>query len=254
MEKITRNVRLEKYIPWVLQNAREIRAIMAAEDPEFNVLYEQIWRWFANTFIFSTDIQGVKRWEDMLGIYPAEDATLYDRRAAIFMAVNGTTPYTERSFEALTDGMYHKGAVTVAVEPNSYTCILHLADDVVDKVNDIFRYARLIIPANMGLQTAHLTPIAMPHYVGAVVRRRSKLEVGRLKSDSVNHYAICYVLDNDIYAYDASGNITITMNGIKSSKVMWRKGSKVSPNPASQIGDEDDFFKVDTDGYIHAKE
>ncbi len=253
MDDIKRDARIEYWYPSVLANAKEFIELGKAVDPELNSLYKVLNEWFFNTFIWHTDLLGIQRWEDMLSLYPDENATMTDRRAAIFMAVNGTAPYTERSFEALTDGMYHKGAVTVAVEPNSYTVILHLADDVVEKVTDIFRYARLIIPANMTIQTAHTTPIAMPHYVGAVVRRRSKIEVGRLTGDKVNHYAVCFVLDKDIHEYDSDGNINISLNGIKSSKVMWRKGNLVSPNPKAAVGDEDDFFKVDTDGYIKAK-
>lgn len=253
MKKISRAVRLERYLPWVLQNAREMRAIMDTENPEFNALYEEVWQWFANTFIFSTDIRGVERWERMLGLYPADGATLYDRRAAIFMAVNGTTPYTERSFERLTDGMYHKGAVRVRVFPNSYAAILDLADDVQEKVNDIFRYARLIIPANITLQTIHTVPIAMSHHVGGVVRRCSKIEVGRLKNDKVNHYAVMYSVGRDIFAENEKGDLFISFNGIKPTPVMVRGGGLVKQNPTSKIGDEDEFFVVWKDGTIRMK-
>lgn len=253
MKKISRAVRLESYFPWVLQNAREMQAIAAAENPEFNMLYEAVWQWFANTFIFSTDIRGVERWERMLGIYPAEGATIYDRRAAIFMAVNGTTPYTERSFERLTDGMYHKGAVRIRVFPNSYAAILDLADDVQEKVNDIFRYARLIIPANITLQTSHTVPIAMTHHVGAVVRRCSKIEIGRLKNDKVSHYAVTYSVGRDIFSETEKGNLFISFNGIKPTPVMVRGGGIVKQNHTAKIGDEDENFIVWKDGTIRMK-
>ncbi len=148
----------KKYTPWVLKNAKEILAICQAENQEFNTLYGQIWRWFANTFIFNTDIAGLRGGKKMLGIYPPEGASIFDRRAAIFLMVNGTTPYTEKSFEVLTDGMYHKGAVTLGVHPNSYTVVLNLADDMTERINEIRRYARLIIPANMTIQAAKPCP------------------------------------------------------------------------------------------------
>lgn len=252
MEKVSRAVRIESYFPWVLQNAREMKAIAAAENPEFNALYDEIWRWFANTFIFSTDIRGVERWEKMLGLFPDDGATLYDRRAAIFMAVNGTTPYTEKSFERLTDGMYHKGVVRIRVFPNSYAAILDLADDVTEKANDIFRYARLIIPANITLQLSHTVPISMGHHVGAIVRRRCKGEIGRLKGDKVSHYAIPFTVGKDIFEPKGE-NLAISFNGIKPTPVMVRSGNAVSQNPTAKVGDEDANFVVSEDGNIRLK-
>ena len=253
MKKITRDVRLEKYTPWVLKNAKEILAICQAENQEFNTLYGQIWRWFANTFIFNTDLVGVERWEKMLGIYPPEGASLFDRRAAIFLMVNGTTPYTEKSFEVLTDGMYHKGAVTLGVHPNSYTVVLNLADDMTERINEIRRYARLIIPANMTIQAARTVPVYSPIYTGAVVRKHCKSEVGRLSGDKVKRTSVSFNVARGIHEVDKSDNIEITLNGLKPSPVMVRKGQEVSPSPTSQVGDFDDLFYVDADGNIRQK-
>lgn len=253
MKKISRNVRLEKYTPWVLKNAKEILAICQAENQEFNTLYGQIWRWFANTFIFNTDIAGVERWEKMLGIYPPEGASIFDRRAAIFLMVNGTTPYTEKSFEVLTDGMYHKGAVTLGVHPNSYTVVLNLADDMTERINEIRRYARLIIPANMTIQAARTVPVYSPIYTGAVVRKHCKSEVGRLDGDKVERKSVSFNVARGIHEIGKDGNIEITLNGLKPSPVMVRKGQEVSPSPTAQIGDFDNLFYVDADGNIRQK-
>lgn len=253
MKKITRNVRLEKYTPWVLKNAKEILEICQAENQEFNTLYGQIWRWFANTFIFNTDIAGVERWEKMLGIYPPEGASIFDRRAAIFLMVNGTTPYTEKSFEVLTDGMYHKGAVTLGVHPDSYTVVLNLADDMTERINEIRRYARLIIPANMTIQAARTVPVYSPIYTGAVVRKHCKSEVGRLAGDKVKRSSVSFNVARGIHEVDKADNIEITLNGLKPSPVMVRHGQEVSPSPTSQIGDFDNLFYVDADGNIRQK-
>ena len=253
MKKISRNVRLEKYTPWVLKNAKEILAICQAENQEFNTLYGQIWRWFANTFIFNTDLVGVERWEKMLGIYPPEGASIFDRRAAIFLMVNGTTPYTEKSFEVLTDGMYHKGAVTLGVHPNSYTVVLNLADDMTERINEIRRYARLIIPANMTIQAARTVPVYSPIYTGAVVRKHCKSEVGRLAGDKVKRKSVSFNAARGIHEVNKDGNVEITLNGLKPSSVMVRKGQEVSPSPTSQVGDFDDLFYVDADGNIRQK-
>lgn len=254
MDDIKRDARIEYWYPSVLANAKEFIELGKAVDPELNSLYKVLNEWFFNTFIWHTDLLGIQRWEDMLSLYPDENATMTDRRAAIFMAVNGTAPYTERSFEALTDGMYHKGAVTVAVEPNSYTVVLNLADDMTERINEIRRYARLIIPANMTMQAARTVPVYSPIYTGAVVRKHCKSEVGRLAGDKVERKSVSFNVARGIHEVNKDGNIEITLNGLKPSHVMVRKGQEVSPSPTSQIGDVDDFFYVDSDGNIRQKE
>ena len=186
MEKVTRAVRVERYFPDVLAAAKELKALATAENPEYSLLYEAAWKWFANTFIFHTDLKGVERWEDMLGLYPDAGATLDDRRAAIYLAINGTTPYTERSFKNLCDGMYHKNAVIPVVHPQSYTLILNLDGDMVPRLETIKRYARLIVPANLTIQTAHTIEMNAWGCPGGVVRKVAAGEVGRAAGDWVS--------------------------------------------------------------------
>lgn len=66
MQKINRDVHVERYYPDVLAPAKEFKALSASEDEEFNALYEEAWKWFANTFVYDTDLAGVERWEKML--------------------------------------------------------------------------------------------------------------------------------------------------------------------------------------------
>lgn len=254
MDEITRDAKIERWFPSVLANAKEFIQLAAAVDPELVALYKVANEWFFNTFILHADLRGIERWEEMLSIYPDENATMNDRRAAIFMAINGTPPYTERSFERLTDGMYHKGAVTVAVNPNAYVVVLNLADDMTTKANEIKRYARLIVPANMGIETAHEIKTTGTLFIGGVVRRVGKREIGRLSGDVVEHCGISYDAAKSIFELDSDGNIRMSVNGVKPSSVMLRSENTVTPNPNSEIGDEDDYFYVDTDGNIQAKE
>ena len=177
MKKLYRDVKVERYFPDVLAPAKEFKEIAAAEDPEYALMYDAAWKWFANTFIFHADEDGIARWEKMLSIYPEPTATLEDRRVALYLALNGTLPYTERAFKNLCDNLFYAGAIIPVVSPNQYTLTINADAGMMTRLGALFRYARLIVPANLAIQTAHTIEVQEYHYVGGVVRLRKKYEV-----------------------------------------------------------------------------
>ena len=122
-----------------------------------------------------------------------------------------------------------------------------------ERINEIRRYARLIIPANMTIQAARTVPIYSPVYAGSVVRKHCKSEVGRLAGDTVKRSSVSFNVARGIHEVDKADNIEITLNGLKPSPVMVRHGQEVSPSPTSQVGDFDNLFYVDADGNIRQK-
>lgn len=156
MKKIERDAHVERYYPSVVAPAKEFKVLAEAENPEFKLLYEAFWKWFSNTFIFSTDLEGVERWESMLSIVPEKDATLEERQAAIFFTVTGGTPYTERALKIFFDNTYGKDSVYPIVTPNEYELILNVQKSVPsEKTVRIWRYSRITAPANLTVKARY---------------------------------------------------------------------------------------------------
>ena len=149
MKKLERDVHVERYFPDVLAPAKEMKAIAAGEDPEFHLLYEKAWKWFANTFIFHTDLEGVERWESMLSIIPDPDESLSDRRREILFRVNNRLPYTERTLKQIYDMLYGKDTVIPEVRENQYALGLNLTGDAIWDAGKVKTQARCIAPANL---------------------------------------------------------------------------------------------------------
>lgn len=149
MKKLERDVHVERYFPDVLAPAKEMKAIAAGEDPEFHLLYEKAWKWFANTFIFHTDLEGVERWESMLSIIPDPDESLSDRRREILFRVNNRLPYTERTLKQMYDMLYGNDAVIPEVRENQYALALNLTGDAIWEAGKVKTQARRIAPANL---------------------------------------------------------------------------------------------------------
>lgn len=80
----------------VMQSSKEFKEIAKAETPELKYILEQIERTLNNMFIETADEYGIKRFEDMMGIYPEAGASLETRRFNVLVKWNDKVPYTEK--------------------------------------------------------------------------------------------------------------------------------------------------------------
>lgn len=77
---VERTVDLWEHLPSFLKNFRELDKLLEAETPEFQLLVENELKLLNNLFILTADEEGLKRFEALLHLYPAEDDTLETRR------------------------------------------------------------------------------------------------------------------------------------------------------------------------------
>ena len=73
---MAREIDLLGYWMPVLRQLKEFKEIAKAETPELKYILEQIERTLNNMFIETADEYGIKRFEDMMGIYPEAGASL----------------------------------------------------------------------------------------------------------------------------------------------------------------------------------
>ena len=64
----SRDVRVERYFPDVLANAKEFMAMGAAVDPELKLNWKALIKQMLNTFVYDLDVDGAARWEKMLNL------------------------------------------------------------------------------------------------------------------------------------------------------------------------------------------
>ena len=194
MKKIERDAHVERYYPSVIAPAKEFKVLAEAENPEFKLLYDAFWKWFANTFIFSTDLEGVERWESMLSIVPEKDATLEERRSAIFFTVTGGTPYTERALKLFFDNTYGKDSVYPIVTPNEYELVLDVQKSVPsEKTVRIWRYSRITAPANLTVKAKYKMEPQDLIYVGLNRRFKKSTMVYPATADKLDSKSAIYI-------------------------------------------------------------
>ena len=93
---MAREIDLLGYWMPVLRQLKEFKEIAKAETPELKYILEQIERTLNNMFIETADEYGIKRFEDMMGIYPEAGDSLETRRFNVLVKWNDKVPYTEK--------------------------------------------------------------------------------------------------------------------------------------------------------------
>ena len=173
MDKITRDVRVERYYPSVVAPSAEFKTLAAIENPEYKLQWEQLWRRFANTFVYEVDETGAARWEDMLRMIRSDNLSLETRRQRILARINAMTPYSIRAFRSMLDAMFGAGVVIPSEVFEKYELWLDVARTHIFRADDVRCYARVIAPANMTIHISNTVTVEEPlYFVGYVTQRR----------------------------------------------------------------------------------
>lgn len=145
--------KVERYYPDVLAPAKELKKLAAAENPEFQILWDQAWEWMKNTFVYDFSEDGCERWEKMLDITPEPEDSFEDRRAAILARIQDSRPYTERTLPRYVEAaLNNKQDVITKVIPNDYAVKITVSSEISKKVPNALTRIRSYIPANLNLK------------------------------------------------------------------------------------------------------
>ena len=148
MDNLERNVKLERYYPNVIANADEFRQLSVLEYDEFKTIWQANCKWFYNTFVYKADLQGIKRWEDMLNLTSKSTETLEDRRINILIKLNSMLPYTIRRLQQILDIRYGENNA-IATTTKKYELLIDFNDETELVASSMRAILRCIIPANL---------------------------------------------------------------------------------------------------------
>lgn len=96
MIKAKGEIDLLSYLPPFLREYEETKAALNAENPEFELLWEQCDKVLDSSFIDRADEYGIKRFERLMGILPDADSDLEARRSIVKAKWLSKLPYTYR--------------------------------------------------------------------------------------------------------------------------------------------------------------
>ena len=177
-----KNVDLLSYLPFFMQEFTEIQKIMESEEPEFKILWDRIKKVFNNEFIEYCNEEGIKKFENILGIFPEPTDGLEIRIVRVLTYWNSKIPFT---WKVLINKMNQlcgsPSEYELNLDNNNYTLNIITKFDDAKKYNELNRMLKSIIPANLGVKSVNIvkqkTILKMNIYTGVVNSHNYKIKV-----------------------------------------------------------------------------
>lgn len=137
------------YWPRYLQELLEFNLIAQAEQPEFDVAAEKAIRAADELFLETLSLEGVKRWEKIIGIVPKPDETLSFRRKRILNIYSAQLPFTKRWLATKLDTIIGPGLWDLIIDEQEFKFYVQSAESNQNFANELLETIETVKPANM---------------------------------------------------------------------------------------------------------
>lgn len=144
-----RIIDLARYYPEYLKDVTELQQISSSENAELGRLYQKSDGLWADGFIQTASIQGIKRWETLLGIRPYPGDSVEERRAAVLTKWNQQLPYTLTRLQERLDTVVEPEGYELAVRYHDYELDVTVIDRTLRVLQDVKNMTENMIPANL---------------------------------------------------------------------------------------------------------
>ena len=144
-----REVNLLSFLPEFVQEYREIKHIMNSEQPEIQKLEDETEIIKNNQFILSCDIDGIARFENLLGIKPKPDDSLDARKSRVITRWNDSIPYTYKGLKEKLNVMCGEGNYLLIPSFNEYGLEIVVSLPLSGQADELDYMLSYMIPANI---------------------------------------------------------------------------------------------------------
>lgn len=155
----------------ILRNLKEFKEIAKAGEVELRRILDAVDQTLANMFIETSNEQGIKHFEEMLGITPKETDDLSTRRFTVLSKWNTKAVYTDYTLDEILSAFCGEGNFTITRQYKDYILKILTHLTVKDAFEIVADELKKIIPCNLLLELKNeVTEISTPPlYVGCVV-------------------------------------------------------------------------------------
>ena len=143
-----REVDLISYLPSYLTEYQELTHTLAAENPEFELVWKAADQVLKNEFIATADEATIRRWERMLKVNVGDTWTLEDRRNKILSIVAEQRPYTDESLRIMLKSIF--GEENYQMEYiNPLELLVSVSFESRNEIVNVEKMLDRILPANL---------------------------------------------------------------------------------------------------------
>lgn len=141
-------------LPDILKDFYEYQELLKAQDPEFDLVDDILYRWSQNLHPKSADADGIAKFEDLLDITPLPGDSLEVRRFRVLTKLNARLPYTEIQLRKMLAAVCGWDGYRLTVA--DLTVILSLTEQNNDKIRVVYEMLREVIPMNLLIEIHQL--------------------------------------------------------------------------------------------------
>jgi hypothetical protein len=157
------------YLPQILKEVRELKAIVDAEQPEASDLWDALDDALNDQFVQDASENGVSRWEKILKIVPQPSRTLAERKFLILARLNEELPYTLNKLKQQLETLCGVDNYSVILNHTAYTLTVEVALIASNSLNDVDSLVQRSAPANLIINVTlkynkHSTLANFTHY------------------------------------------------------------------------------------------
>lgn len=159
--------KLIDYLPPFIQQYKEIKTIMDAEQFTIEVMWNDTENVFADQFVQDATENGVSRYEKILGITPKGTYTLEERKFNILARMNEQLPYTMKQLHNSLASLVGEDGYTLKLDANSYKLTVKLALSNENNIEAVEQLLYKMLPANIksvvAMFNTHIIVSALTH-------------------------------------------------------------------------------------------
>ena len=247
--------KLLDYLPPVLREVMEMRAVNGANEPEIALAWDALTQVLANQFLETADAQGVAVWEKELGLLPKDTDSLAERKTRIKAKWNMELPYSFPWLKSWLTGLYGKDGHEESVE--GYTLLIQLRYDFLSnsdsQTTEVLKTLRPIVPENMLMRAANkYSPVVLKNRQAfllaalCVRARASNFGQKTVVLDGRNRLDGTWLLNQGVIRGQALHRVRITISarnqmstsGRVTSDAMWRLDGTCGLDGAKKLNAE----------------
>ena len=168
-------MRLKKYLPKFMGEIKEFQELDQVVSLEIDKIRDKLEQLQANQFIESANDEGLRRYEQILGLSSASD--LETRRFNILNKYNSTIPFTLRWLTNMLNTTLGKGNFLLDMDYRCYTLTISVVSLKEYIIPMIYNDLRKKIPCNLVLSITTLEPIQTDNYIGLYIRTADEIYI-----------------------------------------------------------------------------
>ncbi len=149
-----RIVDLSAYLPTPFNRFKEYKKICSAENPEFQFLWRETDTLLDRTFLQSSDLIGIERFEAMMGIVPIKGDDVSSRRLRLVTKWMTARPFTYLKLQEILSGLCGNDGFGISLDGYNLTVRINLA--VRNQEEIVYQMLQKIVPANISLSVTLL--------------------------------------------------------------------------------------------------